>query len=206
MLLHLRRSRRNFSSSSDFAAVRAILNYYEISFTQDTLETYIGHHSFGTLITEVAECLHNHGVLSTIVTANPFIFERGAWDTFQLKKVGRNQMEEFQINEYVRVIELGVKLQPEVPTEGIIDEQLRHHHPVLILLDSGMIHSTLGTDMDYGIITGYDNESYTIVDFSAGGRARKFPKNVVMFALHAVSSGNPTSGAIILTEPLKKTR
>lgn len=204
MKLNIRRPRGSSLNTSDFATARAILNFYEISYSQETLETYLGHHSFGTLVTEFSECLYNHGISSTIVTANPFIFERGAWDTFQLKKIGRNQMEEFQINEYVRVVELGVKLRAEVPTEGIIDEQLRHHHPVIILLDNGMIHSTLGTNMDFGIITGYDNDSYTIVDFSANGRARKFPKQVVMFALHAVSNGNPTSGAIILTAPSKK--
>lgn len=204
MLLSVRRPRAARQLSSDFATAKAILNFYEQPQTTRSLSNYLGRHNYGSLVTELAECLHQHGVKATLVTANPNIFERASWDKFRLRKHGKSAIEELQINEYTRVIEAGVLLRAQVPTEEIIDQSIHKHHPVIISLSNEAIRETLGSMTEFGIITGYDHESYTVVDFGSVGRARRFPKQLVIFALHSLSSEDPTSGTIILTSPQRK--
>jgi hypothetical protein len=190
--------------SCDLASVEGILQYYDKTYTRRTLLAYLHLHSYGSLLTEMADCLVQHGVQTTIVSANPHLFSRQDWDQFVLKSSAHNKKEEFHMNELHRVIKNGVYLVTLIPTAEMIEKQLDKKQPVIISCNWDVLHHLSGVTFDYAIISGYDKDTFQVVDAFHEKKVVKYPKSVVMYAIHSLTAQNPLAGSIILTADKKE--
>jgi hypothetical protein len=186
-------------NTADFAVVAALLDYYGLPYSLRSLNDYLHHHSFGSLMTEMADCLLQHGLETTLVNAQPTLFSRQIWNSLFLQdypKTDENKLP--TTNEVERVIAKGVFLQRLLPSIKIIDKELENDRPVIISYNPALIDSLQPQGVSQGIVTYGDDTHYLLFEPSYDNRITQQEKQVVLYAINEVSSPDPTASSIIL--------
>jgi hypothetical protein len=199
MKLGIQKSKSTGNNSCDIMVTEAVLQYYECEYNHRSLLIFLRKHSYGSLITEVAECLLKHGVQTTLVSANPNLFLPESWNKFALLTNPVNPTKDFHINEMIRVMDQGVMVRGAIPNVEIIENELDQERPVIISCNYNILHQIAGEEYDYALITGYDDKNFFLIEAFGKKEQRKYPKQVVMYAIHSLTAKNPLAGSIILT-------
>lgn len=189
-------------STSDFAVVAALLDYYGLPYTQRSLNDYLHRHSFGSLMTEIADCLQQHGVETTLINANPLLFTKKVWDQVFLldyPKVTPEKLPPF--NEVDRVIAKGVYLKRLLPSITILDEQMAAERPVVISYNPALIDSLRPQGVSHALIAPGDESTYTLFEPDYENSIAQFSKQHILYAITGVHSIDPSADSIILGKP-----
>lgn len=186
-------------ASSDFAVVAALLDYYGLPYSVRSLNDYLHHHNFGSLMTEMADCLLQHGVDTTLVNAHPELFSPDVWKALYLQDFPNTNPDKLPtINEAERVIKKGVYLRRALPSLELIDVEVSAERPVIIAYNAGLIDPLRGNVISHAILTMGDGEQYTLFEPSYENLITLQPKQTVLYAITQVRSPDPTAGSLIL--------
>lgn len=188
-------------TTTDFAVVAALLDYHGLPYSVRSLNDYLHHHNFGTLMTEVADCLLQHGLDTTLVSANPELFSRVIWRKLFLldyPKTDPNRLP--TMNEVERVIAKGVILRQALASELIIDEQLEQQQPVIISYNPKLVDPLRSNSITLGIITAQEGDHYQLFEPFYENALELRPKKSVILAIHAVQSPDPSAKSIIFSK------
>jgi len=182
----------------DLAITEAILDYYDRPHSARSIRAFLHQHPFGSYITEIADCLCQHGIETTLVTAHPELFTSKVWESisadFRAEKSRTSSL-----TEVTRVIKKGVLLQHRVPTISLIETELEKRQPVIINCDLRFLQNETDVDLSFAIIVAADDETFSITDSLLGDRIKKYPKKTVLYAITENMSRHPTAGSILLT-------
>ncbi len=187
------------SSSCDVGVTQTVLDYYQKSYTDRSLSTYLKSHPYGSLATEIADCLLKHGIQPLIRTANPSIFSTAAWEKFALALRNRGISQVFTQNEFERVIKNGVYVSTVPPTLAEIEKELAEHRPVIISFISPAALEQLDDYFHYAVLIGQNGEMFQTIDSFPQRTPSEIPKTLVFNELLNVASGNPNAGLVIFT-------
>lgn len=188
-------------TTTDFAVVATLLDYHGLPYSVRSLNDYLHHHSFGSLMTEVADCLLQHGLDTTLVSANPEIFSRSLWKKLFLLDYPHTDPNRIPTaNEVERVIAKGVMLRQALPSLEMIDEQLDHQRPVIISYNPKLIEPLRKSRVTLGIITAYEGHHYQLFEPFYGNMLEMHEKKNVLLAIHAIQSPDPSANSIILSK------
>ena len=131
-------------NTADFAVVAAMLDYYGLPYSVRSLNDYLHHHSYGSLMTEIADCLLQHGLETTLINANPLLFSKQVWDAIFLLDYPKTTPEKLPtLNEVQRVITKGVYLRRLLPSQALIDEEIANERPVVISYNPALLETCL---------------------------------------------------------------
>jgi hypothetical protein len=201
MQLHLPEHTHFQSTACDIATTQIILDYYDKTYTGRSLLRFLNTHAFGSLITEVSDCLQQHGVQSTIMTANPMVFSADAWRNFFNDMVHAREYFDRFTHEFERVMKSGVYVIQKVPTIETLQKELDAKHPFVMSFTSAPMRETLDTILHYAVVFGYTEDSFLMIDSFPGYKPTQIPKQFIMSELQNITAGNPNSGIVILTQP-----
>jgi hypothetical protein len=187
-------------SASEFAVVVAMLDFYGLPYSTRSIGDYLHHHNYGILMTEIADCLLQHGLTSTFVSADPNLFSRPAWNALYLQDYPQvNPSKLPTVNELDRIVAKGVLLRRLLPSKEIIDKELEADRPVVISYDPAMLESIRAKSVSQAIISAKTDEEYTVFEPHFGNTTTNYPKESVILAITQLTSLNPTAKSIILT-------
>jgi len=193
-------------NTTDFAVVAALLDYYGLPYSVRSLNDYLHHHTFGTLMTEIADCLLQHGIDTTLVNSDPELFSRPLWKKLFLQDYPRTDPKRLPtINEVERVIGKGVMLKQALPTTKLIDHELAKDQPVVIAYNPKLIEPIRSARISHGIITAVDGKDYQLFEPEFGNILEMRPKKVVILAIMGIISSDPSARSIILGKERKPT-
>lgn len=187
--------------TSDFSVVAALLDYYGLPYSVRSLNDYLHHHNFGSLMTEIADCLLQHGLDTTLVNSDPSLFSKEVWNALYLQDYPNTQPDNLPtVNEVERVMKKGVLLRRLVPSQELIDEEVNNERPVIISYNPALIDSIRGQDISHAILTAGDAENYTIFEPGYDDAISLQPKQTVLYSITQVHSSDPTANSIILSQ------
>lgn len=188
-------------TTTDFAVVAALLDYHGLPYSVRSLNDYLHHHAFGSLMTEVADCLLQHGLETTLVSANPELFSRALWKKLFLLDYPHTDPNRVPTaNEVERVIAKGVMLRQALPSFEMIDEQLEQEQPVIIGYNPKLIEPLRKSTVTLGIITAQENGMYQLFEPFYENLLEMHEKKTVLLAVQAVQSPDPSANSIILSK------
>lgn len=188
-------------NTSDFAVVAAMLDYYGLPYSVRSLNDYLHHHNYGSLMTEIADCLLQHGLETTLINANPLLFSKQVWDDIFLLDYPKTTPEKLPtLNEVQRVIAKGVYLRRLLPSIAIIDEELANERPVVISYNPALLETMRPQGVSQAIVTKGDVENYTVFEPDYGDLISLHPKLHVLFAITGIRSNDPSADSIILSK------
>lgn len=184
--------------TTDFAVVATLLEYYGLPYSVRSLNDYLHRHTFGTLMTEMADCLLQHGIDSTLVSSNPELFSRPLWKkVFQqdFPKTDPNRIP--SVNEVERIIGKGVMLRQAMPSINLIDEEIKQERPVLVTYNPKLIEPIRNENFSYGLIMAEDENSYQFFEPYYDNLLELRPKKTVLLAILGVKSFDPSGNSLI---------
>ena len=188
-------------NTSDFAVVATLLDYYALPYSVRSLNDYLHHHNFGSLMTEIADCLLQHGLNTTLINANPLLFSKQVWDQIFLLDYPRTTPEKLPtINEVERVVAKGVFLKRLLPSIEIIDAELAAERPVVISYNPALIETIRPQAVSHAIIAPGDAEHYMLFEPDYDNAVTLQPKLTVLFAITGIQSIDPSADSIILSK------
>jgi hypothetical protein len=201
MQLHLPEHTHFQSTACDIATTQIILDYYNRPYTSRSLLNFLNTHAFGSLTTEIADCLQQHGVQTTIMTANPMVFSADAWRNFFNDMAHAREYFEQFTHEFERVVKTGVYVIQKVPTLAVLEQELAEKRPFIMSFTSAPMRETLDTILHYAVVFGYTEENFLMIDSFPGYAPTQIPKSFITNELQNITAGNPNSGIVILTRP-----
>ncbi len=188
-------------NTSDFAVVATLLDYYGLPYSLRSLNDYLHHHSFGSLMTEMADCLLQHGLEVTLINAEPALFSREVWNSLFLQDYPKTTPEKLpSMNEVERVVAKGVYLRRLLPSIEIIDSELAQERPVIISYNPALIDAIRPQSVSHAIVAPGDADHYMIYEPSYDNAITQQPKQTVLYAITQVHSTDPTASSIILSK------
>jgi hypothetical protein len=191
------------STACDIATTQIILDYYARPYTSRTLLNFLNAHAFGSLTTEIADCLQQHGVQTTIMTANPMVFSAEAWrNFFNDMSHAREYFDRFT-HEFERVVKTGVYVIQKVPTIEMLEQELEAKRPFVMSFTSAPVRETLDTILHYAVVFGFNEDNFLMIDSFPNYEPTQIPKQFILNELQNITAGNPNSGIVILTQPRK---
>jgi hypothetical protein len=184
--------------TTDFTVVATLLGYYGLPYSVRSLNDYLHHHTFGTLMTEMADCLLQHGLDSTLVSSNPELFSRPLWKkVFQqdFPKTDSHRMP--SENEVERVIAKGVMLRQAMPSTKLIDEELKNERPVLVAYNPKLIEPIRNESHSYGLIMAKEDDTYQLFEPYYDNALELRPKKVVLLSVLGTHHLDPSGNSLI---------
>lgn len=150
-------------------------------------------------MTEIADCLLQHGVEATLINANPLLFSKQVWDQLFLQDYPRTTPEKLPtINEVERVINKGVFLKRLLPSTTLIDQEMAAERPVIISYNPALIDTMRPQGVSYALIAPGDETNYTLFEPDYENSIALYPKQHVIYAITGVHSIDPSADSIIL--------
>jgi ABC-type bacteriocin/lantibiotic exporter with double-glycine peptidase domain len=195
---HLRTQAQN---DCDIAVCQSLLQFYDLPVTRRSLLVFLHQHRFGSTITEIAECLLHHGLKTTLVSANPFLFSHDRDEYFSDALGETAEKYRSHVKELQRVLESGVLLKTQVPTVKILKTQLAQKHPVIVSLNRAILTKELGVIFHYAIVTGIEGNTATLMDPASPHKSITIPLTLLEFSITSLTAINPFAGTILLSEP-----
>ncbi len=188
-------------NTSDFAVVATLLDYYGLPYSSRSLNDYLHHHNFGSLMTEIADCLLQHGLDTTLINADPNLFSRQIWNDLFLLDYPKTSPDKLpSMNEVERVVKKGVFLKRLLPSTDIIDGELAEERPVIISYNPALIETIRPQSVSHALLAPGDADHYTIYEPNFDNAVTLQPKQVVLYAITQVKSPDPTASSIILSK------
>lgn len=187
--------------TSDFAVVATLLDYYGLPYSVRSLNDYLHHHSYGSLMTEIADCLLQHGLNTTLINANPLLFSKQVWDQIFLLDYPRTTPEKLPtINEVERIVTKGVFLKRLLPSIEMIDNELTNERPVVISYNPAMIDTMRPQGVSHAILALGDEQHFTLFEPDYDDAVSQQPKQYVLYAIAGVKTNDPSANSIILSK------
>ena len=186
--------------TADFSVVATLLDFYGLPYSVRSLNDYLHHHPYGSLMTEIADCLLQHGLNITLINANPLLFSKQVWDQIFLLDYPRTTPEKLPtINEVQRVVSKGVYLKRLMPSIAMIDNELAHERPVIISYNPALIDSMRPQGVSHAILTKGDDATYSLFEPDYEESLTTQPKQYVLYAIAGVKTNDPAADSIILS-------
>jgi hypothetical protein len=189
----------NLPNAYDVTTVETVLSFYGKKYTLQSLLSYLHQHSFGSTITEVADCLQQHGVSTTIVAGNSGFFNAVNWERILTPK-NHEVNPSNQGSEFERVMKKGVRLLRQIPTQKMIEEQLQNNHPVLTFLRSNAFFPQIDGFLHYVLLAGEEENHFLCVDVLPRRQTLKIEKSLIIQDIINMDPIDPNTGSIIFTK------
>jgi len=187
-------------NTADFSVVATLLDYYGLPYSVRSLNDYLHLHSYGSLMTEVADCLLQHGLHATLINANPLLFSKKIWDQIFLLDYPKTTPEKLPaIHEVERMMKKGVYLKRLLPSMSIIDEELARERPLIISYNPALVETMRPQGVSHAIISVGDAEHYMLFEPDYDNAFSKQPKQRVLYAITGIRSNDPSADSIILS-------
>ena len=185
-------------ATTDFSVVATLLEYYGLPYSVRSLKDYLHHHTFGTLMTEMADCLLQHGLDPTLVSSSPELFSRPLWkNVFQQDFPKTDPHRIPSVNEVERVIGKGVMLRQAMPSTKLIDEELSKERPVLVTYNPKLIEPIRNESFLHGLIMATDGVSYQFFEPYYDNALELRPKKVVLLSVLGTRHLDPSANSLI---------
>lgn len=190
----------NHFNSSDLAVAAALLDYYGLPYTQRSLTDYLHQHVFGSLMTELADCLFQHGLNTTLLTAEPNLFTREVWKELYLLDYPKTLPDQLpSVNEVERIIKKGVLLRRVLPAIPEIDQELAAGRPVVISYAPALLDPLRQPGISQAILTPGDEQTYTVFEPLLDAQTTRQPKTSLLLAITQGQSKDPTARSVIFS-------
>lgn len=187
---------------SDYAVVAAYLDYFGKPYTRRSLGDYLEHSNRPSCMTEIADCIAQHGLATTLFNADMNLFNRQLWRKFLAPRdsSGKPILESpaSDILETDRVIRKGIRIQRSVVNQTLLDQYLEQEHPILIGYNPAFVHPVEHVFASHAILTKANKEEYTLFEPLREHSTTQFPKNVIIHAIFGTKQDDPSAQSIIL--------
>jgi hypothetical protein len=153
-------------------------------------------------MTEIADCLLQHGIETTLINANPLLFTKKVWDQVFLLDYPKVTPEKLPTyNEVERVIAKGVYLKRLLPSIPMLDEEMSAERPVVISYNPALIDSIRPQGVSHALVAPGDEKNYTLFEPDYDNSIALFPKQHILYAISGVHSIDPSADSVILGKP-----
>jgi len=184
--------------TTEFKIVAALLDYYALPYSVRSLTDYLHRHNYGSLMTEVADCLLQHGLITTLITANPELLNRDAWravHNLEYPFIDPNRLP--TLTDIERVISRGVLLKKLPPSLALIDEEIAQGYPVMISYVPSLIIGIRELGNSLAIIVAGDEENYTLFEPAFANVLTLCSKKTCLFSILEVKSADPSAASLL---------
>lgn len=191
---------------SDYAVVSAYLDYFGKPYTRRSLGDYLEHSNRPSCMTEIADCIAQHGLATTLFNADMNLFNRQLWRKFLAPRDSSGKpilgSSASDVLETDRVIRKGIRIQRQVVNQALLDQYLEQEQPILIGYNPAFIHPVEQIFASHAILTKESEEEYTLFEPLREHSTTQFPKNMIINAIFGTKQDDPSAQSIIVgTEP-----
>lgn len=182
MLLAVPHIRQLTSKDCGIAVCESLLQFHSLPVSRKSLLSCLPRHSYGNSLVELAECLFNHGLQTTLISATAYT------DATQQNK-----------RQLQSALEAGVYLKIKAPSLKLIKDELEHKRPVIASVNRSLSPET-EIQFHYVIVTGITEEKVTLMDPASPRTTVTLDTNFFEACRKSIQNENPFVGSILFAK------